>query len=140
MVLTDAYCSYLHHKQADTDSSCPDSDSGEPPRPRHPAAAISNGFSEESATQSRLQTRGLEQIISGLEQEESQARGLEVVEAKDVVMRMVEDFSLLSESDSEDELVESMKVWFIFESVIIYAKAKGCFQFDSRTRLPWCNR
>ena len=25
------------------------------------------------------------------------------VEAKDVVMRMVEDFSLLSESDSEDE-------------------------------------
>ena len=78
MVLTDAYCSYLHHKQADTNSSCPDSDSGEPQRPRHPAATISNVFSAESAAQSLLQTRGLEQIISGLEQEESQARGLEV--------------------------------------------------------------
>ena len=118
-MVTNAFCSYLHHKQADTDSSCPDSDSGEPQRPRHPAAAISNGFSAESATQSRLQTRGLEQIISGLEQEESQARGLEVVEAKDVVMRMVEDFSLLSESDSEDELEESKKVVLIFEPLII---------------------
>ena len=121
-MVTDAYCSYLHHKQADADSSCPDSDSGEPQRPRHPAAAISNGFSAESATQSPLQTRGLEQIISGLEQEESQARGLEVVEAKDVVMRMVEDFSLLSESDSEDELEESKKVVVIFEPLIIYTK------------------
>ena len=133
-MVTDAYCSYLHHKQADADSSCPDSDSGEPQRPRHPAATISNVFSAESATQSPLQTRGLEQIISGLEQEESQARGLEVVEAKDVVMRMVEDFSLLSESDSEDELVESKKVWFIFESLILYAK--GCFNFDSRINIP----
>ena len=133
-MVTNAFCSYLHHKQADTDSSCPDSDSGEPQRPRHPAAAISNGFSAESATQSRLQTRGLEQIISGLEQEESQARGLEVVEAKDVVMRMVEDFSLLSESDSEDELEESKKVVLIFKPLIIYPK------FDSRIRLPRCNR
>ena len=66
-MVTDAYCSYLH-KQADTDSS----------RGTAAAAAISNVFSAESATHSRLQTRGLEQIISGLEQEESQARGLEV--------------------------------------------------------------
>ena len=133
-MVTDAYCSYLHHKQADADSSCPDSDSGEPQRPRHPAATISNVFSAESATQSPLQTRGLEQIISGLEQEESQARGLEVVEAKDVVMRMVEDFSLLSESDSEDELEESKKVVLIFKPLIIYPK------FDSRIRLPRSNR
>ena len=55
-----------------------------------------------------------------------------------MVMRMVEDFSLLSESDSEDELEESKKVVLIFEPLIIYTKV--CYQFDSRIRLPRCNR
>ena len=41
------------------------------------------------------------------------ASRFEVVEAKDVVVSMVEDFSLLSESDSEDELVESKKATFV---------------------------
>ena len=39
-----------------------------------------------------------------------------------MVMSIVEDFSLLSESDSEDELEESKKVVLIFEPLIIYTK------------------
>ena len=43
------------------------------------------------------------------------AKALEVVEAKDVVMRMVEDFSLLSESDSDEEAADrapEVKIFF----------------------------
>ena len=69
---------------------------------------ISNGFSDDSIIQSKIQNKNLKDLIDGLENEEGKpedvgAAGLEVVEANDVVMRMVEDFSLLSESESDDE-------------------------------------
>ena len=70
---------------------------------------ISNGFSDDSIIQSKIQNKNLKDLIDGLENEEGKpedvgaAANLEVVEANDVVMRMVEDFSLLSESESDDE-------------------------------------
>ena len=72
---------------------------------------ISNGFSDDSIIQSKIQNKNLKDLIDGLENEGgksedvggSAAANLEVVEANDVVMRMVQDFSLLSESESEDE-------------------------------------
>ena len=123
-MVTDAYCSYLH-KQADTDSSCPDSDSGEPQRP--PPSAT-------SSPRRARRTLVCRPAASSRRRARPGASRFEVVEAKNVVMRMVEDFSLLSESDSEDELVESKKVWFIFESLIL--NGKGCFKFDSRINIP----
>ena len=112
------YCSvvfsYLHHKTIDTDSSSPESDSND-----HPSVdtvrkktQISNGFSDDSIIQSKIQNKNLKDLIDGLENEGGKsedvggapaATNLEVVEANDVVMRMVQDFSLLSESESEDE-------------------------------------
>ena len=40
------------------------------------------------------------------EEADAGAKALEVVEAKDVVMRMVEDFSLLSESESDEDAAD----------------------------------
>ena len=93
-----------------TDSSCNESDSSETVSDTGKPCNISNGFSEESVSHSKSQT--LKDLISGLEMEEevkqesAEVTGLEVVEeSKDVVMRMVEDFGLMSESDSDDESV-----------------------------------
>ena len=130
-MVTDAYCSYLH-KQADTDSSCPDSDSGEPQRP--PPSATSSPRRARRTLVCRPAASSRSSLASSRRRARPGASRFEVVEAKNVVMRMVEDFSLLSESDSEDELVESKKVWFIFESLIL--NGKGCFKFDSRINIP----
>ena len=105
--------SYLHHhKTIDTDSSCPESDSNDHPSvdSLRKKTQISNGFSDDSIIQSKIQNKNLKDLIDGLENEEGKpedvggaAANLEVVEAKDVVMRMVEDFSLLSESETDEE-------------------------------------
>ena len=106
--------SYLHHhKTIDTDSSCPESDSNDHPSvdSLRKKTQISNGFSDDSIIQSKIQNKNLKDLIDGLESEDGKpedaggggASNLEVVEAKDVVMRMVEDFSLLSESETDEE-------------------------------------
>ena len=65
-------------------------------------------FSEDSISKSRQQNQNLKNLISGLEGENPSSK-LEVVrESSDVVMRMVEDFGLMSESDSEDEQPENL--------------------------------
>ena len=64
----------------------------------------SNGFSEDSISKSRQQNQNLKNLISGLENEDPVSKELEVVkDGSDVIMRMVEDFGLMSESDTDDE-------------------------------------
>ena len=68
------------------------------------SARSSYGFSEDSVSKSRQQNLNLKNLISGLENEDPHSKKLEVVkDCSDVIMRMVEDFGLMSESDSEDE-------------------------------------
>ena len=77
------------------------------------------GFSDASVISTKNKKKNLRDLIDNLETEidekhelESPERmsldlsneNLEVVEDKDVVMRMVEDFSLMSESDSDEEI------------------------------------
>ena len=71
----------------------------------------SNGFSDDCATKSKLQHQSLKDLISGLEEEEAKMEMMEIVEQQDdVVMRMVEDFNLLSESDEDDDQESTKKV------------------------------
>ena len=121
------------NRSLDHDSSCNESDSSETVSETNVKAVnLSNGFSQESANTSLNKIRSLKDLISGLETEEEEEvivkqekADIEVVEvrihqfrhlclmfclfhftcqeSKDVVMQMVEDFSLMSESDSEDE-------------------------------------
>jgi len=73
------------------------------------------GFSDDSVMSIKQNKKNLGDLIENLETEIDvkhvlvspacvSHESLEVVEDKDVVMRMVEDFSLLSESDSEEEV------------------------------------
>ena len=79
-------------------------------RPSGPGSTrASNGFSEDSVSKSRQQNQNLKNLISGLESETPGSRELEVVkDGSDVIMRMVEDFGLMSESDSGDEQPENL--------------------------------
>ena len=63
------------------------------------------------------------------------AKALEVVEAKDVVMRMVEDFSLLSESDSDEEATgraPEVKISSKYKKKYSY-----CLFLGSKARVPF---
>ena len=102
----------MHARVSQVDSSSAESDFSEPETPnRHsgPASRSSYGFSEESVSKSRQQNQNLKNLISGLENENPASNELEVVkDGSDVIMRMVEDFGLMSESDSEDEQPENL--------------------------------
>ena len=65
-------------------------------------ANLSNGFSQACVNKSRKLNQNLKNLISGLEKEEP-GQSLQVEDGGDIVMRMVEDFGLMSESDSDDE-------------------------------------
>ena len=65
-------------------------------------ANLSNGFSQACVNKSRKLNQNLKNLISGLEKEEP-GQSLRVEDGGDIVMRMVEDFGLMSESDSDDE-------------------------------------
>jgi len=86
------------------------------------------GFSDDSVVSTKKNKRNLSDLIINLEteiddknEEESSEctlksrdlsnDNLEVVEDKDVVMQMVEDFSLMSESDSEEDSEEEGRVF-----------------------------
>ena len=95
------------------DSSSAESDLSEPETSNRSSdlgsARSSCGFSEDSVSKSRQQNQNLKNLISGLENEDPVSKELEVVkDGSDVIMRMVEDFGLMSESDSEDELPENL--------------------------------
>ena len=65
-------------------------------------ANLSNGFSQACVNKSRKLNQNLKNLISGLEKEEP-GQSLQVEDGGDIVMRTVEDFGLMSESDSDDE-------------------------------------
>ena len=90
------------------DSSSAESDLSEPETSNRSSdlgsARSSCGFSEDSVSKSRQQNQNLKNLISGLENEDPVSKELEVVkDGSDVIMRMVEDFGLMSESDTDDE-------------------------------------
>ena len=85
------------------DSSSAESDFSDQEVSSRPSVRSSTGFSEDCISKARQQNQNLKNLISGLEGESPSSK-LEVVkESSDVIMRMVEDFGLMSESDSEDE-------------------------------------
>ena len=85
------------------DSSSAESDFSDQEVSSRPSVRSNSGFSEDCISKARQQNQNLKNLISGLEGESPSSK-LEVVkESSDVVMRMVEDFGLMSESDSEDE-------------------------------------
>ena len=97
--------SYLHARVEEVQSSSAESDFSDPEilstAPRQGPSRLSNGFSEASVNKSIKQNQNLKNLISGLE-EENANKSLQV-EGGDIVMRMVQDFALMSESDSDDE-------------------------------------
>ena len=97
--------SYLHARVEEVQTSSAESDLSETEilstAPRPGPSRLSNGFSEASVNKSIKQNQNLKNLISGLE-EENANKSLQV-EGGDIVMRMVQDFALMSESDSDDE-------------------------------------
>ena len=97
--------SYLHARVEEVRSSSAESDFSDPEilstAARPGPSRLSNGFSEASVNKSIKQNQNLKNLISGLE-EENANKSLQV-EGGDIVMRMVQDFALMSESDSDDE-------------------------------------
>ena len=97
--------SYLHARVEEVQSSSAESDFSDPEilstAARPGPSRLSNGFSEASVNKSIKQNQNLKNLISGLE-EENANKSLQV-EGGDIVMRMVQDFALMSESDSDDE-------------------------------------
>ena len=98
--------SYLHARVEELDSSSAESDYSDleaSSRSLQRLATLSNGFSQASVNKSRKLNQNLKNLISGLEEKDS-GQSLQVEDGGDIVMRMVEDFGLMSESDSDDEL------------------------------------
>ena len=97
--------SYLHARVEEVQTSSAESDFSDPEilstAARPGPSRLSNGFSEASVNKSIKQNQNLKNLISGLE-EENANKSLQV-EGGDIVMRMVQDFALMSESDSDDE-------------------------------------
>ena len=108
----------MDSSSAESDFSDQETASTRPPGPG--SLRSSNGFSEDSISKSRQQNQNLKNLINGLESESPSSK-LEVVkDSSDVVMRMVEDFGLMSESDSEDE-----KSGNLHDQVYYYASSRS---------------
>ena len=94
--------SFLHSRLTAAESSSEEEEQG-----AVQPGQLSNGFSREAVRCSQQQQSSLQHLISHLETGAGPGPELEVVaEQRDLVMQMVEDFGLMSETDSECEEVK----------------------------------